>query len=358
VYWINTIGTRRLRLNLRTLRRGLEKARHWLHLPSSTPLPVHLRVVNPVMWPRFTTRFDRKLNLLLLRRQLMPLVQSLPEPPIALTKISIVADLMGVLPVKHWVYYCVDDFSQWPGLDQQTLRHMEEIVVQRADRFIAVSEVLQERLARMGRDSCLLTHGVDLDFWRSAAVDEPLPALAGLERPLIVFWGVIDPRMDTAFVQRLAAELTRGTIVLAGPEAEPDPALLSCRRVVRLGALPFAQLPQLGRAADVIIMPYADQPVTRAMQPLKLKEYLATGKPVVARALPATQRWGDCLDLADTPEAFVQAVQLRLMTGLPPAQENARTTRLAGESWTEKARLFERWVLETKESAKDTLSCP
>jgi glycosyltransferase involved in cell wall biosynthesis len=356
VYWINTIGTRRLKLDLRTLRRGLEKARHWLHLTSSTALPAHLRVINPVMWPRFTTSFDRNLNLMLLRRQLMPLVRSLPEPPIAITKISIVADLMGVLPVKHWVYYCVDDFSQWPGLDQQTLRRMEEIVVQRADRLITVSEVLRERLARMGRDSCLLTHGVDLDFWRAAAVGEPLPTLAGLERPLIVFWGVIDPRMDTAFVQRLAAELTCGTIALAGPEAEPDPALVSCRRVVRLGALPFARLPQLGRAADVIIMPYADQPVTRAIQPLKLKEYLATGKPVVARDLPATHGWADCLDLADTPEAFVQAVQLRLMTRLPPAQETARK-RLAGESWAEKARLFEGWVMETEESIQGTLSC-
>lgn len=358
VYWINTIGTRRLSLDLRTLRRGMEKARHWLHLPSSSAaLPAHLRVLNPVMWPRFTTRLDRRLNRMLLLRQLAPLVRSLPEPPVALTKISIVSDLMGVLPVKHWVYYCVDDFSQWPGLDRPTLRRMEEIVVQRADRLIAVSEVLQERLARMGRDSCLLTHGVDLHFWRTPPVGEPLPALAELERPLLVFWGVIDPRMDGTFVQRLAAELSRGTIVLAGPETEPNPALLSCRRVVRLGAFSFAQLPQLGRAADVLIMPYADQPVTRAMQPLKLKEYLATGKPVIVRDLPATRGWSDCLDLADTPESFVQAVQLRLMTGLSPSQESARK-RLAGESWAEKARLFERWVMESKESAKDTLSCP
>jgi glycosyltransferase involved in cell wall biosynthesis len=346
VYWVNTIGTRRPTLNRHTIRRALDKARHWLlRQPAPAPLPAHLRVVSPLMWPYFTTTFARKLNLALLRRQLTPLVQSLPEPAVAITKIPIVADLMGVLPVKHWVYYCVDDFSQWPGLDQTTLRRMEELVVQRADRLITVSEVLQERLTRMGRSAHLLTHGVDLDFWRASPPGGVLPGLAGLERPLIVFWGVIDPRMDVGFVRHLAAELTRGTIVLAGPEADFDPALLSIPRVVRLSPLPFADLPRLGHEADVIIMPYIDHPVTRAMQPLKLKEYLATGKPVVVRDLPATRAWADCLDLADTPEMFARAVQLRLTTGLPSSQEQART-RLSGESWAEKARIFERWALE------------
>ncbi|HTU89014.1 MAG TPA: hypothetical protein VMF69_02855, partial [Gemmataceae bacterium] len=196
VYWINTIGTRRPGLNLQTVRRAMDKARHWLFRKAApAPLPPHLRVVSPLMWPWFTTVFDRKINLRLLRRQLTRLVESLPEFPIVITKVPIVADLMGVLPVKHWVYYCVDDFSQWPGLDQPTLRHMEEIVVQRADRLITVSEMLQERLARMGRSAHLLPHGVDLDFWREPPLGAPISGIAGLERPLIVFWGVIDPRM-------------------------------------------------------------------------------------------------------------------------------------------------------------------
>jgi glycosyltransferase involved in cell wall biosynthesis len=346
VYWINTIGTRRPRLNLQTARRALEKAQQWLlRRIAPAPLPAHLRVVSPVMWPCFTTAFDRRLNLTLLRRQLLPLVNSLPEPPIAITKIPIVADLMGVLPVKHWVYYCVDDFSKWPGLDHPTLQRMEELVVQRADRLITVSEVLQKRIEQMGRSARLLTHGVDLDFWRAAAPGSPLPCLAGLERPLLVLWGVVYPRMDGSFVRRLAMELTCGTIILAGPETDVDPGIVSCPRVVRLGPLPFAHLPRLGREADVIIMPYIDHPVTHAMQPLKLKEYLATGKPVVVRDLPATRVWADCLDLAATPEAFVTAVQLRLKTGVPPAQGSART-RLSGETWLEKARIFERWTLE------------
>src|SRR5262249_37323525 len=100
-------------------------------------------------------------------------------------------------------------------------------------------------------------------------------------------------------------------------------------------------LPHLAREAAVLIMPYADLPVTRAMQPLKLKEYLATGRPAVVRDLPANQEWDDCLDLAATPQSFSDAVRRRLGTGLPEEQRRARA-RLATETWAKKACLFER----------------
>ncbi len=353
VAWVNTIGMRPPRLDLLTLRRGIGKIGQWLRparsyqgadaprSPAAGP-----RVLNPRMWPWFRTGFDRRLNRRLLLRRLGPVVASLPAPPVAVTTLPIVADLMGPLPVRRWVYYCVDDFGQWPGLDQKPLQRMEEEVVAKADCIVAVSENLQERIARMGRTSHLLTHGVDLDFWQNPAPEEAIPEVATLERPLVVFFGVIDRRMDAAFVGRLAADLDRGTVVLVGPEEGSDPALYRTPRVVRLPVQPFGRLPGLAREADVLVMPYADLPVTRAMQPLKLKEYLATGKPVVVRDLPAARDWADCLDRCASPEAFSAAVRARLRDGLPDGQRQARR-RLADESWSDKARSFERLALET-----------
>src|SRR5262249_14654535 len=107
----------------------------------------------------------------------------------------------------------------------------------------------------------------------------------------------------------------------------------------------FALLPRLAREAAVLVMPYADLPVTRAIQPLKLKEYLATGRPAVVRDLPSTPDWSDCLDLADSPAAFSKRVRLRLEPGLPRDQQQARA-RLSSESWTVKASQFEQLALE------------
>jgi hypothetical protein len=268
----------------------------------------------------------------------------MPEPPVAVTTIPVVSELIGLLPVRRWVYYCVDDFGLWPGLDQRTLTRMESQLIDRADTVIAASEVLQEKLRAKGRAATLLTHGVDPTFWAQPAPGRAPAQLEGLPRPLIVFWGVVDRRLDLAFLRRLAGDLQQGTVVLAGPPGEPDPAVDEIARVVRIGTLSFDQLPHLAREAAVLVMPYGDFPVTRAMQPLKLKEYLATGRPAVVRALPATRPWADCLDLADSPEAFSQAVRLRVQTGLPRQQKEARA-RLAAESWAAKARAFERWAL-------------
>ena len=135
------------------------------------------------------------------------------------------------------------------------------------------------------------------------------------------------------------------TVVLVGPEADPDPALEGIDRVKRLPGVPYEQLPHLAREADVLIMPYADLPVTRAMQPLKMTEYLATGKPAVVRDLPAARPWSDAMDLAATPEEFAQAVRRRLEEGICPGQIEARR-RLEREGWAEKARQFERMALQ------------
>jgi glycosyltransferase involved in cell wall biosynthesis len=348
VYWVNTIGMRRPRFDLATLRRGLEKLRHWTGRATvQGERPPNLHIVNPWMWPYMSTGFDRWINRELLLRQLRRLLRTLPAPPVAVTIIPVVADLVGRLPVRRWVYYCVDDFSAWPGLDNEPLRRLEEILVERADRLITVSEPLQSRLAARGRESSLLTHGVDLEFWLGRGPRVEIAALENLPRPLLLFFGIVDRRMDVAWVRRLGAELDTGTILLAGPLVDADPELLRLPRVVHLPPVAFEQLPHLAREAAVLLMPYTDEPVTRAMQPLKLKEYLATGKPVVVRDLPANQGWADCLDLATTAEQFVRAVRLRLVTGLPGNQREARA-RLAGETWEEKARCFERWIGEAQ----------
>ena len=340
--WVNTIGTRAPRFDLLTVRRAADKFRSWLRPKTAADrvgLPAGLALLDPKMWPWLSHPFDRRLNRDLLLRQLQRALTRLPEPPVAITTLPVVADLMGRLPVRKWVHYCVDDFSRWPGLDRPAMARMERLVVERADTLVAASETLQARLAGMGRTAHLLTHGVDVEFWRTPHD----PVVTPWDRPLIVFWGVVDRRMDTAFVRHLAGALRYGTIVLAGPIQNPDPDLARLPHVVCPGPIPFQQLPALAREAAVLVMPYADAAVTRSLQPLKLKEYLATGKPVVARDLSANREWADALDLAATPEEFTAAVLERIETDLPREQQAARRW-LKDEGWAAKAEVFARFL--------------
>jgi glycosyltransferase involved in cell wall biosynthesis len=341
VVWVNMIGTRRPALDWATARRGFEKLGQWLRPTASAALPGNLRVVSPRMWPGFGRSLERRLNRSWLARQLRPVLTEMPDPPVAIATMPTASDLVGVLPVERWVYYCVDDFSTWPGIDQAAALALENRFIDRADVLIAVSESLCERIARRGRKAHLLTHGVDLEFW---SADRPsISSVNCLEPPLILFWGLIDRRLDLEILRALSSSITEGTIVLVGPEDRPDPALDRLPRVVRPGRVPLAELPALAASASLLIMPYADAPVTRAMQPLKLKEYLATGKPAVVRDLPSTRPWADCLDTASTPADFTAAVARRLADGLPEAQRLARQ-RLAKEDWSAKAAEFARLV--------------
>jgi len=344
VLWTNVIGMRRPAFDMMTLRRGWDKLRQWTRpRRQALDLPPGLEVVSPVLWPSFRSRFVRRLNRKLLCAKLQPLLEKMPAPPVAVTTQPTMVEVVDHLPVRRWVYYCVDDFTQWPGLDHQTLQELEERLIDRADCVIAASETLRDQIRRRGRDAALLTHGVDLAFWRQAT--EPLASVDGLRRPLIVFWGLVDRRLDLAFLEKLGTALAHGTVLLLGLQGDYDPAVTRLPGVMLHPPVPFADLPALAQATDVLIMPYADRPVTRAMQPLKLKEYLATGKPVVVRDLPAVRPWRDCLDAAATPEAFCRCVQMRLASGLPEDQARARQ-RLAEESWLAKAAQFERLLFE------------
>lgn len=359
VDWINTVGTRRPSLSVADAKRIAAKLAAWMRPTASSAaesespavdLPANLTVHSPVHWPGFGAGWERALNARLLDRALRPLVE---RADAVVTTAPIVADLAARMPEANWIYYCVDDLSEWPGLDAEALRALERDFLPRARRVVAVSEHLRARLAALGLTSELLTHGFDPTHWagvaslranaaRSTSRADP----SGHEKPVAVFWGAIDARLDVPIVLALA-ELC--DLRLVGPPADPDRRVATDPRITRTGSVPYTELPRIAAEADVLVMPYADLPVTRAMQPLKLKEYLATGLPVVATSLPANRTWGDALDLADDPGTFTSRVLERASAALPAAQAKARE-RLAAETWSVKALAFERFLRRSEPS--------
>jgi glycosyltransferase involved in cell wall biosynthesis len=337
ISWINTIGTRTPSLDIAVIRRGLGKVLDWAD--RSAPIPAaspSVRVLSPFMFPGFRTVWQRKLNAGLLTHFLRKQISDLKDAVIVST-IPIVADLPERVSARRWVYYCVDDFSTWPGLDSEPLREMERKFVRRADSIVVAGGNLAQRIRMLGRDSQVVSHGIELEHWRGPGT--PTSLLDGFERPLILFWGLIDRRLHLEALGALNRVMTAGTIVLVGPQQDPDGALQALERVRLTGPSPYETLPALAKAADVLIMPYADLAVTRAMQPLKLREYLATGKPVVATRLPALAGWDGSMDIVDTPAQFASAVQHRAGHPLPDAQSAARQC-LQRESWSRKAEEF------------------
>ena len=107
------------------------------------------------------------LNRVLLRRALGDVLDGNPKPAAVITTVPITADLAASFPGVRWIYYCVDDFAEWPGLDGDTLRRMELDLLRHVTAVICVSDVLKRRLAGLGVSAHLLTHGVELEHWQA-----------------------------------------------------------------------------------------------------------------------------------------------------------------------------------------------
>jgi glycosyltransferase involved in cell wall biosynthesis len=347
VDWINTVGTHRPRLSLGDLRRGVEKLKGWTakrreSAPAArVPNPMEPLVHAPVHWPGFKTRAERMLNQALLRRALGAVLNGATKPVAVITTVPITADLAAIFPGLKWIYYCVDDFAEWPGLDGDTLRRMELDLLRQASTVICVSDVLKRRLAALGIQAHLLTHGVELSHWQAV---RRRPLCGPGRRPTLLYWGHADKRLDADILLHLTATCD---VRMVGRYDEVDGRLIRQRGITWTGPQPYERLPELASEADVLIMPYADLAVTRAMQPLKLKEYLATGLPVVATPLPANRAWGDAMDLTSDPDHFAKLCLARARRSLPESQARARG-RLANESWENKALQFEQWFMASK----------
>ena len=346
VDWINTIGTRRPSLRPHDVKRALEKFNGWLKkpkddAPTEERLPENLTVHAPVHWPGFKNRFERSLNLVLFLRALKTLIKPEDPPTAVITTASICADLAKARPDLNWVYYCVDDLSEWPGLDGATLAALEDEMLPHVKSFVAVSEHLRERLGARGHESVLVTHGIDADHWRVERRE------LGEEKPVALYWGHADRRLDADVCLAVAEAMT---LRMVGPRTEVDPRLLNHPRIEWHGPVDYDELPAQAARADVLVMPYADLEVTRAMQPLKLKEYLATGLPVIATALPANESWREAMDLSFDPQEFAELAWQRATSELPSAQQDARE-RLVSETWTAKSHAFEREISRIADTA-------
>lgn len=209
--------------------------------------------------------------------------------------------------VSRIIYVGQDDFAAaprkaawWPAYRDAYRR-----IAERCDAVFAVSDELGERVAP-GR-SVTLPNGIDGRRWapRSATV----PAR---RQPYAVYAGSVEGRVDTSLFSEVLKVVPE--IVVAGRcfDAEVEAELRRIPGVTLVGALRQEELVACITGAEVGIIPHRDTPMTRAMSPLKMFEYLAAGLPVVSTDLPPVAQGGarvwKCRAASDWPEAVRAAV--------------------------------------------------
>lgn len=251
------------------------------------------------------------------------------------------------------VYDCVDDYPE------QAAGRRNRAYIAAADRraagvsrlVFATTNGLVERHRATNQNTFLVRNVGDYEHFAPAA-DRTLarPDLEALPRPVLGFAGNISAgKVDVELLARLAEHDESRTLLLAGPAdvtLAPAIARLAERpNVTWIGPVPYDDLPAVVAAFDVGLIPYAANSYTRNVSPLKLYEYLAAGKPVVATGLPELAGMEPDVAVAEAgaiESAIEQALRLRT-----DADVERRRMLAAANTWeTRAARLIDLVIAE------------
>jgi glycosyltransferase involved in cell wall biosynthesis len=255
--------------------------------------------------------------------------------PILWISLPTAVDMVGSLGEHATVYYCCDAFGALDGVDHDPITRLEAELAARADMILTSSPVLASKFP--GDKTHLVLHGVDMDLF---SLPVPPPRDIPANTPVAGFYGTISEWLDTDVLVKTARLLPDWNFVFVGSVRRDVSALEQLPNVVFLGPRPHSELPGYSQNWNVSLIPFIDNAQIRSCNPLKLREYLAAGTPIVSTDFPALDKYRDLVSVADSAEAFASAIKA---SGKEHSREavHKRRARVAGESWGARAQIAE-----------------
>jgi glycosyltransferase involved in cell wall biosynthesis len=239
------------------------------------------------------------------------------------------ADLIDAFPERALLCYdWTDDWAEFdwlPVTDRQELVAGNECILRRADVVFAVSEELLRRAHAANANSYRAPNATDISALGADARDNVALELADLPRPIIGYIGQIGDKIDYAMLEQVIAGRPNWSFVLVGnvwaSKKMIVDALAVRPNVYLMGQRAYDELGGFMQGFDVCILPHLRTSLTRSMDPIKLYDYLASGKPIVSTRVAGTERFADVVYIGDTSEEFVAALDRAL------AEDGALTER-------------------------------
>ncbi|MBI2571201.1 MAG: glycosyltransferase [Candidatus Schekmanbacteria bacterium] len=338
VLWVDSIGVRRPRATARDARRVASKLRRFLCGVRRVEANIH--VLSPLALPLHDQAWAQRLNGVIVAESVRGACRRLGfREPISWVFTPTCANIAGALDEALIVYHCVDEYTEFTGTDAAAVGSMERELMNKADLVVVSSAPLLAAKREANPYTYLVQHGVDVAHFRQACMSTTeMPAdLAAIPRPRLGFHGLIADWIDLALLADVARARPDWSIVLLG-KIDTDPSAVAALPNVHLmGPRPYGWLPSYCKGFDVALVPFVVNDLTVAANPLKVREYLAAGLPVVSTALPEVERLGELVRIARRSDDFVGEIAGLLEEGdTGPRPWVSR--RMDSESWDARVR--------------------
>jgi len=337
VLWLNSIAMRTPKLTS-----GVDIFRIGRRLRSvfrgARQVDRNLWVLSPLVLPLPHSQIAVALNRMILRMTLWWTRRQLGMREFQLwTFLPSAIEYVGTLGESLAIYYCTDDWLHAAGYDGAKLRTMEYRLGANTDMVFATASPLQEIFSKVNSETHLARHGVDqVHFAKALLPATPIAAeLEELQRPILGVIGFIDERVDVELIAKLAAANPAWTVAIVGKIHVNVSELEKYPNIKFLGRKPYERLPEFCKGFSVGLIPFLVNEYTRHVNPIKLREYLSAGLPVVSTNLPEVGIYRGICRVASTHDEFVAGVMAALEDNSLEARAQ-RSEKMRTETWESK----------------------
>jgi len=307
-----------------------------------------ITVVSPASLPFFGSAAARAVNRRVIGTQIRNLARSRGlTRPILWIAIPTAAELIGQFDESAIVYHVSDKYdanTMDHATDPVHIRKLHEHAIAAADLVFYSGRKLFDEVTRGRERSYLLEQGVDYDHWCRVGSGEIelAPEVTSIPRPRLGYFGAIEPWLvDQELIKRAAVERPEWQWIFIGNRSRG----IDIERLPNthfLSPVAYNDLPRYAAGFDVCVLPWeTEQAFTSYGSAIKVREYLATGKPVVISPLPEYEPMSDVLRIARTRDDFMKLVEDALQETDPEAPAR-RQAAVASGTWDARAE----WVSE------------
>ncbi len=299
----------------------------------------NLMVYSPFTMPVHHIPIMRRFNHEVLNHQILHQMRKLRfDKPLVWVTCPAAAPVAVNLARIKLVYQRSDCYEQLSGVDIEQVKKYDKLLKKHADLVIYVNKEFMAREINDCKKALFLDHGVDYEFFAGALQNPHIPQeMQQIPHPILGFYGGIDEHTtDISLVEKVACLLKDFSIVLIGSSSVDLSSLASRRNVYLLGQKPYDQIPDYAKCFDVCFMPWQQNKWIQACNPIKLKEYLALGKPIVSTPFKELHSYDGLVTVACDAASFADAV-IKIWRQNCPELVSQRQKRVSNSTWDIKA---------------------
>lgn len=232
-------------------------------------------------------------------------------------------------------YDCMDNFEMF----NQKLKLPEQKLFCDVDVCFVSASLLEKKALKFNKEVYLIPNGVDVEHFQSAlesSFDVP-EDLKNIPMPCVGFYGNMGTWLDYEIIEDLLKKTTYSIVLIGSVNSNEVKKLLKKKsRIFFLGKKPYKFLPAYLAHIPLWILPFQDTELTRAVDPVKVYEYLAAGRDVVATPLPAILQHKKHLKIA-SPEAFHEILHEYVKNPSSYEERIQKSKAMRKHSWQNRA---------------------